>query len=76
MPLNDNNFHYAMYICLCNAITERQIRECASQGACSMGDLERCLGVGSNCGRCRPTAVEILSDSLPDSRAILTGAAA
>ena len=76
MSLNDNKSHSYMYICLCNAITERQIRECASQGACSMGDLERCLGVGTNCGRCRPTAVEILSDSLPDSRAILAGAAA
>ena len=65
-----------MYICLCNAITEREIRSCAAEGACSMTDLERCLGVGTNCGRCRPMATEILNDSRSDSRTILSGALA
>jgi len=65
-----------MYICLCNAITEREIRSCAAEGACSMTDLERCLGVGTNCGRCRPMATEILNDSRSDSRTILAGAPA
>ena len=48
-----------MYICLCNAITEGQIRACAAEsGARSLCDLESCLGVGTNCGRCRPAANE------------------
>lgn len=65
-----------MYICLCNAITEREIRSCAAEGACSMHDLERCLGVGTNCGRCRSAATEILNDSHSESRSILSGAPA
>ena len=65
-----------MYICLCNAVTEREIRSCAQEGACSMSDLERCLGVGTNCGRCRSMATEILNDSRSDSRTILSGAPA
>ena len=50
-----------MYVCICNAITERQVRECASQGACSVQELESSLGVGAGCGRCRDCAAEILA---------------
>ena len=72
-----------MYICLCNGITESDIRDCcAEEGACSMRDLERCLGVGANCGKCRPMAKQILvesrslNDSRSDSRAMHSGAPA
>ena len=54
-----------MYICICNGITDRAIRECAEAGSCSMRDLECSLGVGINCGRCRDAAAEILQESLP-----------
>jgi bacterioferritin-associated ferredoxin len=72
-----------MYICLCNGITERDIRNCcAEEGACSMRDLERCLGIGANCGKCKPVAKQILNesrslnDSRSNSRTILSGAPA
>jgi bacterioferritin-associated ferredoxin len=66
-----------MYICLCNAITERQIRACAAEsGARSLCDLESCLGVGTNCGRCRPAATEILADLTGDTTLALSGAPA
>ena len=85
--LNDNDLRSTMYICLCNGITERDIRSCcAEEGACSMRDLERCLGVGANCGKCKPMAKQILietraevrslNDSRSDSRTILSGAPA
>ena len=51
-----------MYICLCNAITERQVRECARSGACSVDDLASQLGVGSGCGRCIECAVDVLRE--------------
>jgi bacterioferritin-associated ferredoxin len=82
--LNDNDLRSTMYICLCNGITESDIRSCcAEEGACSMRDLERCLGVGANCGKCKPMAKQILkeesrplNDSRSDSRTALSGAAA
>jgi len=49
-----------MYICLCNAITERQVRECARSGACSVDELASKLGVGSGCGRCLECATDLL----------------
>ena len=51
-----------MYICLCNAITEKAVRECAQRGACSVDQLACELGVGSGCGRCRDCAGEVLRD--------------
>ena len=51
-----------MYICLCNAITEKAVRECAQRGACSVDQLAFELGVGSGCGRCRDCADELLRD--------------
>jgi hypothetical protein len=35
-----------MYVCLCNGITERQVRECARRGASSLEQLGVELGVG------------------------------
>lgn len=51
-----------MYVCICHAITEREIRQCAELGACSLNDLERCLGLGTNCGKCRPSAEALLQE--------------
>ena len=52
----------AAYICICNAVTERQVRECAESGVDCLEQLAGCLGVGAGCGRCRESAAEILSD--------------
>ncbi len=49
-----------MFICICNAVTESAIRECAGKGACSVEDLAAALGVGAGCGRCRDCAVDVL----------------
>jgi bacterioferritin-associated ferredoxin len=51
-----------MYVCICNAVTERQVRECARDGACSLEELALQLGVGAGCGRCRDCAAELLNE--------------
>lgn len=63
-----------MYVCVCNAITEREIRECAELGACSLADLRECLGVASCCGRCADSAVEVLSEHADAKLAYLQAA--
>ncbi|MFZ1246711.1 MAG: (2Fe-2S)-binding protein, partial [Azonexus sp.] len=45
-----------MYVCVCQAVTERQIREAAQGGARTLKDLRRDLGVSSDCGRCASCA--------------------
>jgi bacterioferritin-associated ferredoxin len=49
-----------MYVCVCKAVTDRQIREAAQGGARTLKDLRRELGVTSECGRCASCAHECL----------------
>ena len=59
-----------MYICICNAITERDVRECARRGCGSLDQLSMELGVGTGCGKCRPLAKEILDETRPEPLAL------
>jgi len=53
-----------MYICICNAITDRDIAKAAADGARSEEDLARNLGVGLGCGRCTSCAKSILVEAV------------
>lgn len=49
-----------MYICVCNAISERQVQEAIAQGAADLSDLQATLGVATCCGQCAQTATDYL----------------
>jgi bacterioferritin-associated ferredoxin len=51
-----------MYVCVCQAVTERQVREAVDQGVTSMRGLREHLGVASECGRCARCAHGILKE--------------
>ena len=53
-----------MYICLCNAITERQVVQAAELGARSAEDLAHGLGIGLGCGRCVSCAKALLAETV------------
>jgi bacterioferritin-associated ferredoxin len=50
-----------MYVCICSAVTDREIREAATGGARNVRDLREQLGVAAGCGRCASQAREILA---------------
>ena len=54
-----------MYVCVCRAVTDRQIREAAAEGVRTMRELRLKLGVCSACGKCGEYAKEILDSSKP-----------
>jgi bacterioferritin-associated ferredoxin len=56
-----------MYICICNAVTLRQVEDCARTGADSVDALARELGVGTCCGRCRDCAADVLRECCASS---------
>ena len=58
-----------MYICVCNGITDAEIRDCVRQGACCMADLQRELGVATQCGRCASYAHQIVGEHQPENAA-------
>lgn len=49
-----------MFVCVCNAITDSEVREAAESGVSSVADLGRALGVATNCGTCADLAQSIL----------------
>lgn len=49
-----------MYICICNAITDRQIKAAVANGATTLGDLQFELGVATECGTCMESAMQLL----------------
>ncbi len=51
-----------MYVCVCQAVTERQVREAVESGVTSMRGLRQELGVASECGRCARCAHGILKE--------------
>jgi bacterioferritin-associated ferredoxin len=53
-----------MYVCVCHAITDRQIREVVDHGACSLTDVQASLPVAGCCGRCAPTAEQVVEEHL------------
>ncbi len=53
-----------MYVCICNAITDKQIRQAAEAGVRDLWGLQRELGLASSCGACKEMAVEILRETV------------
>ena len=53
-----------MYVCICNAVTDKQIRAKAREGCCSLRELSKETGCGTTCGKCARQAREILADEM------------
>ncbi len=51
-----------MYVCVCQAVTDRQVREAVHSGVQSMRGLRQHLGVASECGKCARCAHGILKE--------------
>lgn len=66
-----------MYVCVCNAVTDREIRAAHAQGVRSVTELRESTGVASCCGACEDTAEEILVQGCTnDGCACMSGAVA
>ncbi len=52
-----------MYVCVCSAVTERQIHQAVHEGAKTLKDLRRDYGVTAECGRCAACARQCLRDA-------------
>jgi len=57
-----------MYICLCNAITERAVRQAATDGVHSLSELTRRTGCAGSCGSCADVAEQVLRDEHENRR--------
>jgi bacterioferritin-associated ferredoxin len=53
-----------MIVCVCNNISDREIRQAVELGLTSIEELRRELGVATCCGQCFSCAEEILNEHL------------
>ena len=52
-----------MYICICNSITDKEIRQAILLGATTLPALKDALGVTNNCGRCEQAVGQVLAQA-------------
>lgn len=54
-----------MFVCVCKAISDRQIRRAVREdGVTSLRELARFKGLGTCCGKCVPQARQLLGEEL------------
>jgi bacterioferritin-associated ferredoxin len=58
-----------MYVCICKAVTDKQIRRAAAGGVDNLYELREALGVASGCGSCADEAETILKEANGESTA-------
>ena len=51
-----------MYVCVCNSVTDRQIRKAVHNGCNSMSKLRDELRVATGCGKCETCAGQLLDE--------------
>ena len=51
-----------MYVCICNGVTDHQIREAAANGCRTVAELTMRTGCGATCGSCLGMAGELLDE--------------
>lgn len=51
-----------MYVCLCQAVKEADVRQAVASGVDDVEQLAEHLGVGTGCGSCRDYAQTLIDD--------------
>lgn len=53
----------SMYVCICNGVTERDIRDAAQAGCRSVPEMTMRTGAGANCGSCLDMVGSLLGEA-------------
>ncbi|MEX0646085.1 MAG: (2Fe-2S)-binding protein [Parvularculaceae bacterium] len=52
-----------MYVCICNALRDRDLAEAARSDARSVADVFRRCGRRPQCGKCLPDVAQMIEDA-------------
>jgi bacterioferritin-associated ferredoxin len=58
-----------MIVCHCYRVSDREIRSCVREGACSVGEVGSACDAGTGCGGCRPEIAAIVEGEQVATRA-------
>ena len=56
---------HAVYVCICNGVTDHDIRQAAQAGCKTLPELMMRTGAGANCGSCLDLAAQLLDQTQP-----------
>lgn len=59
-----------MIVCVCNNISDREIRQAVDLGLSTMAELREDLGVATCCGKCASYAKQVLAEHLESTTRI------
>lgn len=51
-----------MYVCICNGVTDRDIRHAVEAGCRSVPELTMRTGAGASCGSCLDLAAQLMEE--------------
>jgi bacterioferritin-associated ferredoxin len=57
-----------MYICLCNGVTDKQIRREVENGAHSFEEIQAKLEAATGCGMCKEATIAVINEVLHQQR--------
>ncbi|HET7561942.1 MAG TPA: (2Fe-2S)-binding protein [Rhodanobacteraceae bacterium] len=57
-----------MYVCICKAVSDQDIRRTVAKGACTFETLQAHTGCSTCCGCCEHEVRELLADELESAQ--------
>jgi bacterioferritin-associated ferredoxin len=51
-----------MYVCVCKAVTDKEVENAIDDGACTVADVTRECGAGGDCGACRGMIEDMIEE--------------
>ncbi|SMC24920.1 bacterioferritin-associated ferredoxin [Andreprevotia lacus DSM 23236] len=57
-----------MYVCVCNGVTDRDIRKAVGNGVRTFKQLQQATEVATCCGKCAGCAREVMDEALQADR--------
>ena len=55
-----------MYVCLCEGVTDSQIRDAVYEGCCSYREVRSSLGIAAQCGKCACLAKQVVRETIAE----------
>jgi bacterioferritin-associated ferredoxin len=57
-----------MYVCICRAVTDKQVKSTLEAGATTVAEVTRACGAGGDCGGCEGAIEDMIDDHLEGRR--------
>ncbi|MBF6175931.1 (2Fe-2S)-binding protein [Nocardia blacklockiae] len=58
-----------MYVCICNAVSEKDVHRCVAAGACSTRQVKLACGWKPGCGSCTSRLAEVVGRARAEASA-------